>query len=217
MHDSAIAAAASTSDERLREIYDTAAKLFHTQGYAKTSMSDVARALNLTKAGLYHHIRSKELLLYGVINYGLDLLEEQVVEAMHPLREPAVRLRCLIRAHIQLILQSRFREITVILHENRTLKGTMRAQVDARKKRYIQLLEDLLEELRRQRPEAGVSPRVGAFALLGMINWLYQWYRPTGAIPQDELADQFTRLFLNGYLGVEHDSQAPLPLRRHRK
>ena len=208
---------AGASDARLREIYDTAAKLFHSQGYARTSMSDVARALHLTKAGLYHYIESKEQLLFGVINYGLDLLEEQVVRSVMAMREPADRLRCLIRGHIQLILQSRFREITVILHENRTLKGALRAQVDARKKRYILLLEEILTDLRRRRPHAGVSPHVGAFALLGMINWIYQWYRPSGAVSQEELAEEFTRLFLNGYCGEAPESGVPLSHRRERR
>jgi TetR/AcrR family transcriptional regulator, cholesterol catabolism regulator len=207
----------TASETRLREIYDTAAKLFHAQGYARTSMSDVARAMNLTKAGLYHHIASKELLLFGVINYGLDLLEEQVIRSVRAVREPVDRLRCLIRAHIQLILQSRFREITVILHENRTLKGNMRIQVDARKKRYILMLEDILGDLQRRRPHAGVSPHVGAFALLGMINWIYQWYRPSGTVSPEELADQFTRLFLNGYLGVEPKRGRPHTHRRTSK
>lgn len=195
------AALALIADARHRVIYDTAAKLFHSKGYAKTSMSDVARALGLTKAGLYHYIKSKEVLLFGTINYGMDLLEEQVVRPVSAIREPAEKLRTLLRGHIDLILQSRFREITVILHENRTLRGSLRAHVDARKKQYIHLIREILTALRRAHPGAGIDPRLGTFAILGMVNWLYQWYRPGGAISQELLAEQFTELFLNGFLG----------------
>ena len=39
------------------------------------------------------------------------------------------------------------------------------------------------------------------FAMLGMINWIYQWYRPGGRLDEDTLADALTDLFLGGILG----------------
>jgi hypothetical protein len=107
----------------------------------------------------------------------------------------------LLRGHIQLMLQERYREITVILHENRTLRGKYRAYVDARKKRYIHLIRQILTELVQKYPGRTIDPRIGTFAVLGMVNWLYQWYRSDGPIPQDQLAEQFTSLFLHGFLG----------------
>lgn len=192
--------ASTTADEKRRLIYDRAARLFHRNGFATTSMSDVAQSLGLTKAGLYHYIDSKEDLLFGIINYGLDLLEEEVVRPVAAIRDPAEKLRTLIRKHIQLLLQNRSREITVILHENRTLSGRLSSHVNARKKQYIGLIQEILIQLRHDHPESAIDPRVGTFALLGMLNWLYQWYRPGGSISREQLADQFTALFLNGFL-----------------
>jgi TetR/AcrR family transcriptional regulator, cholesterol catabolism regulator len=181
------------------EIFHVAARLFHEKGYAQTSMSDVANALGLTKAGLYHHILSKEHLLLGILNYGLDLLEKEVVVPLEEISDPEEKLRQLIRKHIQLILQKRFHEITVILHENRTLQGKPLAQINQRKKKYIHFLEGILTEIRKKDSHGDIQPKLGAFALLGMINWLYQWYDPLGPVSPDILAEQYTELFLRGF------------------
>ena len=59
-------------------------------------MTDVAEAEGLTKAGLYHHISSKESLLYTVLNYGLDLTESYVMEPLKSIGDPVERLKTMI-------------------------------------------------------------------------------------------------------------------------
>src|SRR4051794_31859272 len=70
-------------------VFEVAAEVFHRKGYDNASMSDIASAAGLTKAGLYRHVESKEKLLYIVLDYGLDLTEAYV---MKPLEEIADRL-----------------------------------------------------------------------------------------------------------------------------
>lgn len=190
----------SPAEERWSHILHTAARLFHEQGYAQTSMSDVADSLGLTKAGLYHHIESKEQLLFEILSYGLDLLEKEVIRPIAELQNPEERLRQLIRRHIYLLLQQRCREITVILHENRTLSGKWLTEINRRKKDYIHLVESILTAVQKDRSVHHVRPKLASFALLGMINWTYQWYDVKGPVSQEELIDQFTDLFLKGFL-----------------
>jgi len=188
------------TEPRRPEVFHVAARLFHQKGYAQTSMNDVAQALGLTKAGLYHYIESKDQLLLGILNYGLDLLEVEVIVPLAEIRNPEEKLRQLVKSHIRLILQKRFHEITVILHENRTLHGKSLMEVNLRKKKYIHFLEEILTDIRKNNPGGTIQPKMGTFALLGMINWLYQWYDTKGAVSQEVLSEQYTELFLGGYL-----------------
>jgi hypothetical protein len=91
----------------------------------------------------------------------------------------------------------------VILHENRSLSGPLRKKLNARKRGYIEYLVDLIGRVQEQsgRP-AQISPRLAAFALLGMINWLYQWYSSAGPVKQDELGQFYTDFFFRGLLGT---------------
>ena len=189
--------------DKLREIYRIAARVFYEKGYDGASMQDIANAVHLTKAGLYHHVGSKDRLLYEIMNYGMDILDETVLENVKSIRDPREKLRQTIIGHINLIVRARDREITVILHENRSLKGALRKKINARKRAYIEFLEELIAKVQER---AGgrilISPRVAAFALLGTINWLYQWYDVEGPIKEDQLANDYVELFLRGLLGT---------------
>ncbi|MDD5544748.1 MAG: TetR/AcrR family transcriptional regulator [Acidobacteriia bacterium] len=177
-------------------IYDIAAQVFHKRGYDSTSMSDIAHAARLTKAGLYHHIASKEMLLYTILNYGMDLTDEIVMRPVLEIRDPLERLKQLIARHLRLILQERNHEVTVILHEDKSLRGTLRKKMNERKKHYIDFVEKVVAGVlpRRRKSKA----RIAAFALLGMMNWCYQWYRPGGRITVPALVNGMTEIFLHG-------------------
>ncbi|MFZ0284873.1 MAG: helix-turn-helix domain-containing protein, partial [Terriglobales bacterium] len=63
-----------------QEILRMAARLFQQQGYDATSMNDVATALKVSKAGLYHHFQSKDEILFELMNHALNITQERVVD-----------------------------------------------------------------------------------------------------------------------------------------
>src|SRR5712671_5778923 len=77
-------------------VFEVAAEVFHRKGYDNTSMSDVASAAGLTKAGLYHHVASKESLLYTILDSGLDMTESYVVKPLEEIADPLQRLKTMI-------------------------------------------------------------------------------------------------------------------------
>jgi TetR/AcrR family transcriptional regulator, cholesterol catabolism regulator len=184
-----------------QEILRTAARLFQQRGYDATSMNDVAASLKLSKGGLYHHFQSKDEILFEIMNHAMDITEERVLGPVRGIANPEERLRALIRLHIEVVLSPRDREITVMLHENHPLPPVLRKRINGRKKEYIHFLENLIAEIQGSRRAAPrVSPRAAAFALLGMINWIYQWYKPEGELQVQNLVPQFTDLLFGGLL-----------------
>jgi len=191
------------SRERLREICRVAARVFYEKGYDGASMQDIAKAVSLTKAGLYHHVGSKDRLLYEIMNYGMDILDETVLQKVNDIADPQEKLRQTIVGHIDLIVRARDQEITVILHENRSLRGALRKKINARKREYIHYLEGLIAQVQeRSGATPLLSPPLAAFALLGMVNWLYQWFRPEGPTKQNELTETYVDFFFRGLLGT---------------
>lgn len=186
--------------ESRREILRAAARLFQERGYDGTSMQDIASALNFSKAALYHHFESKEAILFQIMSYGMDVFEEKVLTPVSAIADPEERLRACIARHVELVLGGRDREITVILHENRTLPAEAGRQINARKKRYVIYLAELIQEVQARRGLAtpAVTPHVAAFALLGMINWMYQWFRAEGDLTAPAIIRQYTALFFRG-------------------
>jgi len=187
----------TTTDSR-QEILRAAARLFQQQGYDATSMNDVAAALKLSKGGLYHHFQSKDQILFNLMSHAMDITEERVITPAKQISDPEERLRAVIRRHIAVVLSERDREITVMLHENHPLSPGLRREINARKKDYVHFLENLIAEVGRAQGSDSVTPRAAAFALLGMINWIYQWYRPEGSLHEEDIVRQYTEIFFRG-------------------
>ena len=190
----------TTIDSR-QEILRTAARLFQQQGYDATSMNDVAAALKLSKGGLYHHFQSKDEILFNLMDHAMEITQQRVMVPVRAISDPEEALRTLIHLHIEVVLNWRDREVTVMLHENHPLPPNLRRRINSRKKDYIHFVETLIAEVQKKRQSRGtVTPRAAAFALLGMINWIYQWYQPEGALRGEDLARQYTEIFFAGAL-----------------
>src|SRR5439155_23154892 len=82
-------------------VFQVAGEVFHRKSYDNTSMSDVASAAGLTKAGLYHDISSRESLLYTVLDYGLDLKEAYVIRPLEEISDPLALLETMIEVHLR--------------------------------------------------------------------------------------------------------------------
>jgi len=193
--------------EPRQEILRTAARLFQERGYDATSMNDVAAALKLSKGGLYHHFQSKDEILFHIMSHAMDITEERVINVVRRVDGASVagieeRLRTLIRLHIQVVISPEDREITVMLHENHPLPPTLRRKINGRKKDYLHFVEHLVADVQRARNSPSpVTPRAAAFALVGMINWIYQWYKPDGPLTGDAIVRQYTDIFFHGAVG----------------
>src|SRR5271166_2070070 len=190
--------------EPRQEILRTAARLFQQQGYDATSMNDVAAALKLSKGGLYHHFQSKDEILFHIMSHAMEITEQRVINVVRRIDggRAEERLRTLIRLHIQVVLSPEDREITVMLHENHPLPPALRRKINGRKKDYLHFVEHLIADVQRQRnSRSQVTPRAAALALVGMINWIYQWYKPEGPLTGDALVQQYTDIFFHGAVG----------------
>jgi AcrR family transcriptional regulator len=186
-------------NQRRAQILEKAAHLFCIKGYDSTSMSDIADAVGITKAGLYYFVESKEHLLYLITDYGLDLLDETVLDPLRDVEGSIELLRQIIALHINMVIH-RPREVTIILHERTALTGLYREKILQRKKAYINYVRDVLTRLQKEGLAREVDATAATYFLLGAMNWIYQWYKEDGRLSEQdlvrELTDQFTRSFL---------------------
>ena len=161
-------------------------------------MQEIAEACGLTKAGLYHHIKTKEALLLAIMHYGMDMFEDMVLAKAGDIVDPVARLRECMARNIALVTQDASKEVTIILHEHQTLTGTAAQEINSRKKRYVRFLEAAFREAGERGQIRPVDPTLAAFSFLGMVLWIYKWFRPDGKIPADQLVREMQDLFFGG-------------------
>lgn len=183
---------------RAREILEQAARLICAKGFEATSMQEIADACELTKAGLYHHVKTKEALLLAIMHYGMDLFEEQVLAKVEHIADPLTRLRATMARNLELVTGSS-KEVTIILHEHQTLTGDAKAEINRRKKKYVTFLEtSFAQAIAAGQVRSTIDPTLAAFSLLGVVLWTYKWYRPGGRLDAKQLADGAIDLFFQG-------------------
>src|SRR5579884_1434147 len=185
--------------ERADHIYRVAAEIMCQKGYEATSMKDIADAVGLTKAGIYHYIVGKEDLLFQIMSFAMDMVDENVVTPARKIADPEQRLRVIIEGHARRILEVGG-AVTVILEEMAALTPAHRKAIRARKRRYFDQVRETIGELQTQGKLRDVDPTVAAFNLFGMINWISRWYRPDGKLTPDQIMRDFLQIALNAVL-----------------
>ena len=183
---------------RWNEIIETAAEAFRTNGFAATSLEDIASAVGMWKGSLYHYINSKEDLLFAVVRGPAEEILNQLRELSDTDLPPTEKIRRATRSHVQ-ILNSNFVYASVYLQE---IAGRRKLpEWTAMDREYLDLLESIVcEGVESGEFSAVTNPRVATLALIGSLNWLTHWYRPGGSLHADEIADQFCDLFLGGLI-----------------
>src|SRR6058998_2191057 len=202
-------------DPRRASMYRTAAQMFRHRGFDATSVSDVARALGLTKAGLYHHFESKEALLFEIMMFGLDKVRDEVILPVRMIRDPEERLRQLITRHARIATRGHG-AVAHLQDEIRALPPAARKQVEHRMRVYFDLVRGTLDELHAAGRLCEVDRTVATFSVIGMILWLPRWFRQNGRLTQDQVAENIANLALRGLVAGPPRSKGRRTLRRVR-
>jgi AcrR family transcriptional regulator len=172
------------------EILEAAAQIFRQKGFHAASMNEIARAVNLKKASLYHHVSSKQEILLALLNQGLDILIARMQEVMELDIPPAEKLHRAMQCYLGALTE--YRDLsTVLLMEHRSLQSDYHARHIQRRDRFEGLWHDLIREGVSQGVFQVADPSLAAKALLGVMNWMITWYRPDGALTADEIASEF--------------------------
>jgi TetR/AcrR family transcriptional regulator, cholesterol catabolism regulator len=181
------------------DILDAAAQVFRQKGFHGASMSEIAEAVSLQKASLYHHVSSKQEILLALLDRALDMLTEYIGEiAARPL--PAdKKLREMIRGYLNGLADNT--DLTsVLLFEHRSLDKKTHARHVPHRDKFEGLWRDVLNEGVDAKlfgcPDVNLTVR----ALMGIMNWTLTWYRPGGEKSIDEIADGYADLLFKGLL-----------------
>ena len=110
-------------------------------------------------------------------------------------------LKTMIDLHLRLVLEERNLEVTGLLHECKTLSTGDRTRINRRKKEYVRMATNLIADVATKYNVKDLNPKLAAFALLGMLNWTYQWYSASGSNSREEIVKSFQQIFLSGILG----------------
>ncbi|UOQ93454.1 TetR/AcrR family transcriptional regulator [Halobacillus shinanisalinarum] len=192
----------------LREtIIQTSLMLFEQHGFHGVTVNQIVKSSNTSKGGFYHHFTSKDELLFVIHDTFITYVLKEAKVANHTHTSPVDKIQSIIRAFVK-VFDLYKPHISVFYQENLYLKPEYEEQIKYKRDQFKQMVLRVIEEgqqlgnFRKELPAI-----ITSMAILGMVNWIYKWYKDNGQYTIDEIADVYVDLILHSLLPSEKEEE----------
>ncbi len=188
-------------------ILQAAAETFREKGFDRATMEDLAAQLGLLKASLYYYFQSKYDILYEILRGARQEVLRRLEAIAASDRPPREKLHQAIVAFAT-AFDHNYPALSVAVYERLDRGVPAIDEMKAIRRRVQQLWDRMIRQAAREGAiRKDLDLRVVSFGIIGMINWMSQWYEKDGRLSSEEIAHVFAEMVLNG-LATE---RAPLP------
>jgi AcrR family transcriptional regulator len=196
-------AAAKRSRRRDQEVLEAATQVFYERGYADATVQDVADALGILKGSLYYYIRTKEDLLYWLLEAAHESVEVILSEtAARQDLAPLERLTIYVRRQVEFNVANLPR-VSIYYHDVEQLSDDRLKEIHRRRRTHEVWVVDMIRGAQeRGEVDATLDAPLLANAMFGSLIWLYRWYRPDGGASPEAVVDHITRYAMAGIVGA---------------
>src|SRR5271154_771743 len=198
-------------DDQREQILARAARLFAKRGYTATSMNEVADACGVSKPSLYHYFRDKHQLLAEIAEAHIARLESLVADVAAEPHAPEARVRRLIAAFLAVYAGAQA-EHRVLTEDVRFLQAADRRRILDGERKVVVAFADAIAEARPELRGAALDKPL-TMLLFGMMNWMFTWLKPRGALTHAEMAPVVADLFFGGLGAVRGVAPPRAPTR----
>ncbi|MGV0714942.1 TetR/AcrR family transcriptional regulator [Mycolicibacterium sp. XJ662] len=181
-----------------------AARVMEREGFANASLRQIAEEAGMTKAGLYYHVASKEVLLFALHDRFATRLRDYSERITAADLSPTEKLRELIKQTVETAAVYKS-EGTVFLREYSHLTGEMAATVFAQRDHFRSMFEAVIDDGVAAGEFRPGKTGLDALAILGACNFTAFWFDPEGTASIDEIAEEFVDRLVYGMSAGDND------------
>lgn len=188
------------SERRRQEIIQSATECFDRKGYANTTLDDIAKVVGIKREGIYYYFKNRAQILLEIIEpQSIALVDGITAIVRNDALDPRAKFRAAIRNHLERFDRYCL-EMTVSMRDGRfDGEPEVRDAMVKIWKAYEAGWADLIAEGQASGTFRHIGePKMLAFGVLGMCNWLARWYDPRKTVLIDELIDSYTELLAGG-------------------
>ena len=182
---------------RRRALIVGAARLFRRKGFDGTSTRDIAAAAGMQSGSPFYHFRSKQALLFAVMEEGMRHAVQRQGEAIAAagVLSPSAQLRLLVHKHFEVLLGPGNDFIPVMLYEARSLTPRQRATLADLQGEYEAAWQPVLQALHKS-GKLKADVKLARLLIFGALNWSVQWFDRRKGGTLDQLTDAALGLFI---------------------
>ena len=179
-------------------VLDAAAGRFAEQGYRGTNLDDVASGLGVTRQALYYYYNTKHDILEALFERLWDRIDSALEQAVTEERDPALRFEAMFRSHV-IAIASQPELAGIFAREDVSLEPDVADAILQRRRAYHGRFTEAYREGVAAGAFRNVPASVAVSLLLGAANWMFRWYRVTGMLDAEQIADHTIDFFRDGY------------------
>lgn len=172
------------------------ASLFNERGFDRTTLDDIAEALNVTKRTLYYYIESKDEILHACNVRGAEIMRDLVDTSRDRDLPPLERIEAVLRRYVTFLADEM--GVCVVLTISQPMAGIEKGEFRAQRAKVDKAVRAMIQEGIDDKSIRPCDPRLTTAALFGCFNWVPHWNRGKNPIPLEDLADSFIDFAING-------------------
>jgi TetR/AcrR family transcriptional regulator len=176
-----------------QEVLREAAASFNFKGYHATSLTEIATSLGVTKAALYHYFPNKNSLLAACFEYAMEVAFASLEQGRKQGKNGRDRLVLTISGYVSQLIDEL--NCCVVLMEEHALEPGDRAKLVRQRDRFERSLRALVKEGIEDGSVVPCDPKLAIFVLLGAMNWVPKWFKPSGAWKPEQLTVALSQIF----------------------
>lgn len=169
-----------------------AGRAFSLRGYHNTSLEDVAKTLNVTKAALYYYVKNKQEILFECHMMSLDFGDEAMRYCEEHGKTGLEKILLLIDKYVKTITSEM--GSFAVLGEYDALEQQNKAIIGKRRDKFDRGFRNLISEGIADGTVRLVDPKLTVFFFMGSINWMTRWFTPEGPLTGEQVARQLVDL-----------------------
>lgn len=185
--------------DRKEEITKAAAALFSENGYDNTSTRELAKAVDLSIAGLYYFFQNKEEILFTILNSSLNKFLVSIKSAVNENDHPQANITRIIDYGVKEVIENK-KEISLLLKESQRLSPEQLAIIKNKEREVFMLTKNEILRLNSDGRLKEFNITFTTFSLLAIIIFSHNWFNPHGQLSTKEYISDITELFFYGIL-----------------
>ncbi len=195
---------AQERENRKEQLLKVAAELFLENGYDRTSMNDIAKAMGIKASAIYYYVDSKDELISLMFKSAIESLQREVIDRVRAVEDPEEKLRALMKKGIELCLRQS--HVALLLDFSRSLTGQTTRPFGILAKEHGQMVNSFVKDVVSEfsgmiGDGTPIDPTIAVFAFVSLSLAVPKWYKPDGRLSEQELIDGLTEFYIRGFAG----------------
>ena len=184
-------------DSKRDAVLHVAVRMFLERGFWRTSLTEVAEQLNITKPALYHYFRSKEEIYLECYRRGISAIQANLAGLEASACNGLEKVAGFIYFYAIVIAGDFGR--CVVRQDDRELSTKARAEVRSYKRDVDRCLRGFIEQGIQDHSIRSCDVKLTAFSIAGAVNSLALWFEPGGKLTAEQVASEFTKVLTQGF------------------